>query len=176
MEALKQQIMSALGSKVTEMVGQQFGLPQQKAEQVLPEVTPPVLSSLQGALQNPQSNVGLLTTIASQFLNDKDAAPSSGMGDLAQQLLGSQLGGVVGSLSQSLGIDSGKAQSILTAVVPMVLNFLGTKAHRAEGNDLEALGRMLGVSDGLGGLMGTLLKGSDAGSLLGGLSGLFGKK
>ncbi len=177
MDALKEHIMNALGSQVTDLLGRQFGLAPEKAEQVLPEVTPPVLSSLQDALQNPQNHLGLLQGIASQFLNDRDTPPSSGMGDLVHQLLGSRLGDVAGSLSQRLGIDAGTAQRILATVVPMVLNVLGTRAHQAEGNDLDALGRMLGASGGLGGLMGSLLKGSsDAGSLLGSLGGLFGKK
>ncbi len=182
MEALKNQIMSALGGQVTEMLGRQFGLPQEKAAEVLPEVAPPVLSSLQAALQNPQEHLGVLQTLATQFLNDREDVPATpDASGLVSQLLGDRFGGVVSTLSQRLGLDTGKAQGILATVVPMVLNFIGTRAHQAEGNDLEALARMLGVSGGgLGGLLGSLMKGSDAGSLLGSagsmLGGLFGKK
>ncbi|QXD17046.1 DUF937 domain-containing protein [Rhodocaloribacter litoris] len=178
MEALKNQILSALGGQVTEILGRQFGLPQEKAAQVLPAVTPPVLTSLQEALQNPQEHLGLLQALASQFLNDREDVPSQGLAGLAGQVLGDRFGGVASALSRHLGLDASKAQGILETVVPMVLNFIGTRAHQAEGNDLEALARMLGVSGG--GLLGSLTKGSDAGSLLGGagslLGGLFGKK
>lgn len=175
LDQLKDQVVGALGTQVSQMVSQRFGVAQPKADQVLPQVTPPVLASLKESLRNPQDNIGLLTTLAGQFLNDREAAPTSGMGDVVQNLLGSRFGGLAGTLAQTLGVEPAKAQQILTAVVPMVLNFIGTKAHRAEGNDLEALGRMLGVEGGLGGALGGLLGGSGAGSLAKGLGGLFGK-
>ena len=175
-DQLKDQVVGALGTQVSQMVSQRFGVAQPKADDVLPTVTPPVLASLQDALQNPQANVGVLTTLAGQFLNDRDAAPKDGMGDVVQNLLGSRFGGLAGTLAQTLGVEPGKARQILVAVVPMVLNFIGTKAHQAEGNDLEALGRMLGVDSGLAGMLGGLLGGgSGAASITKSLGGLFGK-
>lgn len=175
LDQLQHQIINALGPQATQKVSQQFGLSEQKAEQVLPEVTPPLLGSLQGALQNPQNNASLLTSLAGTFLNS-DQTPPSTDGGLVQNLLGGQFGQLVSSLAGRFNIEPAKAQQIITGVAPMVLNYLGTRAHESEGNDLDALGSMLGVSGGVGGALGNLLGDSGAGSVAKGLGGLFGKK
>ncbi|NNF04783.1 MAG: hypothetical protein HKN17_09980 [Rhodothermales bacterium] len=178
MNDLKQQILGALGSGVASRLTSEFGLPAEKAEKVLPEVTPSILSSLKGAVENPASNAGLISTLAGRFLNGDTSAPAADSG-LAANLLGGEMGGLAGKLSSMLGVDSGKATGIIAAVVPMVLNFIGTKAHEADGGDLEALAGMLGASGGVGGMLGSVLGGAgkkSGGSLLGGLAGMFGGK
>lgn len=177
MNDLKQQVLSALGSGVTDRLTSEFGLPADKAQKVLPEVTPSILSSLKGAIENPTSNTDLLSTLAGRFLNSDTSAPAADS-SLAATLLGGNMGGLADKLASMLGVDAGKASGIIAAVVPMVLNFIGTKAHEAEGNDLEALAGMFGVSGGLAGVLGSVLggkgKGKGGGSLLGGLTGMLG--
>lgn len=169
--------MSALGPQVTNMVSQRFQLPKDKAERVLPEVAPSVLSSLQDVLQNPQQNIGLLTKLSDRFLNDREPSNlEEGDGAVTQELLGGKLGTIASMLSNTLGIDASKSQSILSTVVPMVLNFIGKRAHSAEGNDLESLAKMFGVQGGLVDILGSFAGKSTEGSILGKITGMFGKK
>lgn len=88
---------------------------------------------------------------------------------LASSLLQQLQGGGIQQLASQLGIDNGKAESAVASAVPLLLGALGRNAQQPGGADalLGALQRdHAGAASGLdlGGLLGSILGGAQAGA------------
>ncbi len=156
-------LLSKLGPKVTEQVSSQFGLSQESADKVLPSIAPAIASSLQDKLASGgQSAISELMS---------GAAGGDGNGSLVSNLFGSQLDSITKNFAGQVGVDSGKAQGILGAVVPLVMSFITNKAGGGAGNLASVLSSLGGLKEMAGPVAGLAAKSG----LLGKLSGMFGK-
>ena len=184
-------ILSLLGDKEIEKMGNQAGLDKTQTKNALEGALPTILTALQG---NSQSKLGkkqlagalerdhdgsLLDNLSGYLDNPKSA---NGKGIL-KHTLGSRRTEVEGMLSQKTGVDKNSMSKILEMAAPLVMAYLGKEKSK---NNIQ--------SNGIGDLISSFLGGNNSqdngfdfgdianmfvsnkkGGLAGFLGGLFGR-
>ncbi len=194
-------IMDILGGQLGDQVGEQlqnrFGIPADKAKEILPKMAPFVLKGVQDKVASANGNLEDAHALLNE-VGDEDAVEDvAGHFDRVEQqggglsdAMGKLLGGAQQQevMASSLGMDGGTLAKLLPVLAPLIMgavtkNTSGAGRNPSSGVDLGSiLGSVLGGGGGgniLGQVAGQVLGGggaSKAGCLSSILGGLLGGK
>jgi hypothetical protein len=174
MASMLESLMGMLSGDTLSKISQQIGVPQDKAQQAMPDV----LAVLTGALAKNTAKPDGAQALSSALAIDHDGSILNNMSDYisnykkgsGEGILGHVLGNsrpaVERSLSQKTGLDMGSIGNLLTMAAPLIMGMLG-KTQRQNGLDAGGLSNILGQESSqaqslmpdLGGILGQILGG-----------------
>ncbi|MEM6822283.1 MAG: DUF937 domain-containing protein [Verrucomicrobiota bacterium] len=189
MATLVEEVVEELNPQVAPLLEQRLSVDGTKASQVLPLVTPLVVSGMKKLMQG-GGGLGALTSLLDSEadeteLDDLPAAverrsQAAGSSSLLDSLLGSANEPAIDALKTNLGLERDQASQALSIVGPLVLSFLSKKRSGSEGtNGLASLLDRDGdgdLLDDVGGMLLNHISSKHTGSQgsTGGIGGLLG--
>ena len=189
--SLLNDLLAEHGSELTGAMTSQLGLNEEQAGGALASLAPMVLNGLKS--QQDTGGSDAVNGLLSQLGGGEDVLGN--LGNLSGLLggenpLGALLGGAskgeeaTNAIGQNLGIDSGKAGSVVSMLVPVVLGFI-TKQGRKDSATPDTQSGIAAILDrdgdgsaldDIAGMIMNAQGGSGGGGLLGSVVGMLGKK
>jgi len=190
--SLLNDLLAEHGSELTGALTSQLGLNEEQAGGALASIAPMVLNGLKS--QQDAGGSDAVSGLLSQLGGSEDLLGNLGnlsglLGGGGDNPLGALLGASKGeeatnAIGQNLGIDGGKAGSVVSMLVPIVLGFISKQGRKdaATPDTQSGISAILdrdGDGSALDDIAGMILKsqgGGSGGGILGSVLGMLGKK
>jgi hypothetical protein len=188
--SLLETLQQRLGGQAVEQISRKLGADPGTTGNAIDAALPLLLAAVARNASSPPQAQSLATAVANDhdgsvlddvpgYLSQADAGPGAG---ILRHVLGGNQPTVERGLSQTTGLDAGKAGQLLMMLAPLVMGALG-RAKQERGLDAGGLSNLLAgerenlnqAAPGVMGMLGRFLDRDGDGSVIDDLTGMLGK-